>query len=321
MGKNDSSQKINGKAFALRSQESVAKGIKRIARHQLENAVEELTSHPEPSETVHAVRKRLKRLRAVLRLVREKLGEKVYRRENISFRDAARPLTEVRDAEALIESSQALAKHFGADIGIEAFAAVRKALRTHLRAVRKRVLDKEDALTGVTKALQSAQARVRDWSIKGKGWSSIGGGLKRVYKAGRGAMNAAMTDPTAENMHEWRKQAKYLWHQIEILEPVWPGLMEELADQVHTLTQHLGDHHDLFVLRQTVIADPESYGGDVHLETVVALIDRRQEELKCSAFQLGRRCYQDKPAAFTDRIEGYWKAWRAEGRETKAAAQ
>jgi CHAD domain-containing protein len=299
-------------AFQLRRNESIAKGIKRIARRQIESALEELASRSNANEIVHEVRKRLKRLRAVLRLVREPLGEKVYRRENISFRDTARPLTEVRDAEALIESSDALAKHFGNDIGTEAFAAVRKALRANLRAVRKRVLDQEGALAMVTTALECAQARVRDWSIGAKGWAALCGGLRRVYKAGRGAMRAAGSEPTAENMHEWRKQAKYLWHQLEVLEPVWPSVMEVLASQVHTLTQQLGDDHDLFVLRQTVTGDSETYGGEAHLETIIALIDRRQEELRQEAFQLGRRLYQDAPDAFTDRIEGYWKAWRSE---------
>ncbi len=185
-------------AFQLRRNESVAKGIKRIACRQIESALEELASNSNANEIVHEVRKRLKRLRAILRLVRETLGEKVYRRENTSFRDTARPLTEVRDAEALIESSDALAKHFGDDIGAEAFAAVRKALRTNLRAVRKRVLDQEGALAMVTKALECANAGVRDWSFGVKGWAGLCGGLRRVYKSGRGAMMAAGSEPTAE---------------------------------------------------------------------------------------------------------------------------
>src|ERR1019366_5884992 len=53
--------------------------------------------------TVPEVRKCFKRVRAALRLVREDLGDDAYREENWCLRDAARPLTEVRDAEMLVE--------------------------------------------------------------------------------------------------------------------------------------------------------------------------------------------------------------------------
>ena len=53
---------------------------------------------PPRSAAVHEVRKSLKKIRAALRLVRPVIGDKSYRRENTCFRDAARPLTEVRDA-------------------------------------------------------------------------------------------------------------------------------------------------------------------------------------------------------------------------------
>jgi len=56
------------------------------------------------------------------------------------------------------------------------------------------------------------------------------------------------------------------------------------------------------------------------VETLVALIDRRREELQQEAFRLGRRLYRDKPKVFTKRIKGYWKAWRLEA-ETAPRAQ
>ena len=61
---------------------------------------------------------------------------------------------------------------------------------------------------------------------------------------------AAADDPTVEDLHEWRKQAKYLWNQLQVLEPLWPAVMEELANQAHELGRLLGDDHALAVLRE-----------------------------------------------------------------------
>lgn len=296
-------------AFRLRDGEPVRKGIRRLARRQLEGALDGLRSGGGHDDAVHDARKRFKRVRAVLRLVRDELGEKVYGRENTCLRDAGRPLTEVRDAKVLLETLAKLAEHFADRAKAGAFDGVRKWLQAHRKAVRKRVLKEEDAITVVTEAVAGARDRLRGWDIGHKGWPALRRGLKRVYKQGYRAADAALTDPTTENLHEWRKQAKYLWHQLQILEPLWPGLLDELGNQLHQLTQLLGDEHDLAVLRQTTAADPETFGGGA-LEMLFALIDSRREELREEASLLGRRLYCDRPPVFTARMKTFWKAWK-----------
>ena len=51
-----------------------------------------VTTTPIRGAAVHEARKDTKKLRSVLRLVRESLGDSNYRRENNRFRDAARNL-------------------------------------------------------------------------------------------------------------------------------------------------------------------------------------------------------------------------------------
>jgi CHAD domain-containing protein len=257
-------------------------------------------------------------VRALLRLVRGELGEKVYRQENARFRDAARPLTEVRDAKVLIEALDKLTTHFADQVTARAFAGVREALLAEKKAIRKRVLKDEEAFRTVSEAVEPARARTGDWSIPHKGFSALEKSLKKVYKTGGRAFAAASADPSVENLHEWRKQAKYLWHQLQVLEPIWDPIIKDLGGQVHNLTQLLGDDHDLAVLRQKVAADPDRYGGDSTVETLLALIDRRREELQEQAISLGQRVYLDRPRDFANRIKGYWKAWRT--RDSSAAS-
>jgi CHAD domain-containing protein len=90
--------------YRLKAHESVPEGIKRIAGEQIERAIKELTdSELDPHESVHQARKRFKKIRGVLRLVREDLGE-IYSDENAWFRDTGRELSAVRDAEAMLET-------------------------------------------------------------------------------------------------------------------------------------------------------------------------------------------------------------------------
>jgi hypothetical protein len=61
----------------------------------------------------------------LLRLVRPAVGEKIYRSENVCFRDAGRPLTEVRDVKIFIETLDGLVEHFKEHIAGRAFSNVR----------------------------------------------------------------------------------------------------------------------------------------------------------------------------------------------------
>ena len=58
-----------GSSYQLRAEESLRKGVRRIARKQLEKAVAGLTGSrkPTPDAVVHRARRRLKRVRALLR--------------------------------------------------------------------------------------------------------------------------------------------------------------------------------------------------------------------------------------------------------------
>jgi CHAD domain-containing protein len=294
----------DGMAFQLKKGEPAGKGTRRLVRRQIARALEALGRDGDSDDHVHEARKRFKRIRAVLRLVRDELGEKTYRRANRCFRDAARPLTEVRDAKVLIETADKLGNE---NISQRTLARLRAQLRDQREATRRRILHEQDALARVAKAV-AACARLTERTSSHKSWPGLRNGLKRVYKQGRDALATANAgDPTVTSLHEWRKQAKYLWHQLQLLQPIRPQVMRGLADRVHELTTVLGDDHDLAVLRAQITADA---GGDgVDVKKLLAVIDRRRQELQSKAFQLGRRIYRDKPKCFLDRIKSYWKAW------------
>ena len=125
-------------SFELRVVESIRKNIRRIARKQLDRVIELLTAERPPSrdEVIHEVRVAFKKVRALLRLVRPEIGEKAYKEENSCLRDAARPLTEVRDAKILVDVLDGLVAHYAEQISGRAFDHVRGELQTRLRAVR-----------------------------------------------------------------------------------------------------------------------------------------------------------------------------------------
>jgi CHAD domain-containing protein len=298
-------------AKQLRPREAGTQGVRRLLRKEVGRALEALGGVGSlPDERVHDARKRLKKARALLRLLREEVGDRAYRRENAALRDAARPLTEVRDAKVLVDALDQLAEYFVGQVDLKEVRQVRRGLRDHQREVRTRVLGAGDALGPVREALAAARRRAKRWPVGRRGWSVLGAGLREVYRRGRDARAAAQDDPSVENLHEWRKQAKYLWHQLQVLQPLWPAAIGEWADQARAL----GDDHDLDILRQKLQRERDRSPGGANPDTLVGLIDRRRAELQEQAWAVGQRLYEEKPKAFTRRLHGYWRAWRSSPR-------
>src|SRR5262245_24857315 len=108
-------------AEELRRKESGVEGVRRILRKLLGKTIESLSDPSALSdEDVHEIRKNLKRTRAALRLLRPALGSSCYQRENDCYRDAAKPLTELRDAKVLVDTVDSLQHRFEHELPDEA---------------------------------------------------------------------------------------------------------------------------------------------------------------------------------------------------------
>jgi CHAD domain-containing protein len=305
-------------AYQLKSQESVSTGIKRIADEQLDKALYQLTGKAgtTQAEAVHESRKRLKQIRAVLRLIRDEIGLETYRRENIAFRDAARLMSDVRDAQVRVETIDKLTAHFSDSIAPNEFAKIRQALAASQQSAYEPGLDQQnDSIAPAIKMIEKARQRIEHWSFLHTGWAALRKGFKRIYQQGQTAFELACQEKTAHNWHEWRKRVKDLWYHLKILQPIWTDVIGELINQTHRLADCLGDDHDLAMLQEFMATQPKQFKDRSKVDRLNALIDRRRNQLQAKAMLLGQRIYAEDADAFVKRIGTYWRIWQAETKD------
>ena len=78
-------------SYRLKENEGFSEGIKRIVLEQLDEALANLKpAVRNKDEAIHDARVSIKKIRAVLRLIRDSLGKKIFEEEDIAYRDAAR---------------------------------------------------------------------------------------------------------------------------------------------------------------------------------------------------------------------------------------
>lgn len=296
--------------FYLEAGEAVDVGIKRIAQERLEETIYLLREAPQGRDkAVHKGRKSCKRIRAVLRLVRGALGEELYQQENMFYRDVSRRLAPVRDSAVIIETLDKTLQQFG--VPAEKFAHVRAQLVARYEQVTQQLLDEEDVMGEMATALESARERIAQWPIEDS-FASLETGLGKIYKQGRRGIRRAYQTHDEEDFHDWRKRVKYLWYHLEILQNVWPSVLWLWIDELHNVSDFIGDAHDLVELKRILVEDLQIDVTDSVVAELFQLMDARQISLERSAEPLGRRLYVESELQMLARLSRYWQVWRIE---------
>jgi CHAD domain-containing protein len=269
------------------------RAARRALVEQLDKAVAELEDPRRRS--IHEIRKKLKRARAALRLMRGCLGEAVYRRENSLLRDAARPLTPVRDAKVLFETLRYHDPKKGrADPGAfmrrlyRVLGERRRAAKIGLREG-----DLKRAAAGLA-ALKRRVAALPDARLAQTGACAS---LKRAYKSARKAFVRVRRQRTDERLHEWRKQTQYFANEIGILVGFLPKRFAKAHKRAQRLAEQLGDDHDLALLTEEVFRHAkgaQSPSRDHTVQEFLGHLAGRRKALQRKAFRLGRRLYSSR---------------------------
>ncbi len=305
--------------FRLEANETISSGIRRLLLERVNKIIGDLTNPDiERDIGVHEARKNCKRVRSTYRLIRDEIGVDLYRQENIRFRDVSRLLAGARDSWVMVETLDRLISDERDRLPPQAFTGIRQDLVEQYESVLVHEQETQKAIPNIVESMLTARSQIENLPIERDDFSVFQGGLRRTYTRGRIAMIAAYAHPGSEIFHEWRKRVKYLWHQIEILESLWPKVFSMLADELHTLSNYLGDDHDLAVLRALILDQPKGFTNENELMRLVRLIDRERLELEAQARPLGERLYFDPPRTFVRRLETYWQAWQAEDQKRQA---
>jgi CHAD domain-containing protein len=239
----------------------------------LDAAIETLRSGRDDG-AVHAARKACKRVRAALRLLRECLGSDVYRRENKRIRDAAKPLTAVRDAFMLRKTLRAWPKRP---------PALQRGLDSEYRRERH-ALERRGARSALGRLTATREGLLDLPSIDSEAASVIAG-VTSIYKAGRKTLRKARHRDD-EVLHEWRKQAKYLLNQLGLLKSVFNAKFKKLHRRAADVAEVLGDDHDLGVLLTKLSA------SGAQDRSLMKNIKKRRRKLQALAFRRGKQLYR-----------------------------
>ncbi|HJQ76572.1 MAG TPA: CHAD domain-containing protein [Acidimicrobiia bacterium] len=306
----------------LGDSEPLGMGVKRVTMEQLELAAGRYFDKSLGlGGAVHESRKSIKRVRALLRLVRGELPDRIYDFEDGSLRETASLVSDARSAQGVLNAALSIQSLYGELLADDTFTEMIERLTRRRDLTELNMIEDPDLVGRVVRGLERAYHRYSSWptdpearEVYGLGirdsFEALAPGLDATYGRGRHSMATAYRRGGPGDFHRWRKRVKDLRHQMEFLAPLWPEVVVGTAMTLNRLGNILGEDNDLAELIDLLQSRSDLCPDPRERSMFRALAHQRRSELQTAGEILGRRIYAEEPKALSSRFAEYWDARR-----------
>jgi hypothetical protein len=292
--------------YRLHPQQPVAHEVRRIAARQLELAIEGLTGTDlgNQDDSVHTARRHIKKVRALIRLVRPAMGRR-YRVANRVLRAVSQLLAPIADGQATVDTLTRVAERHRRDLPADVAAQVRAWLvRREAMAYEAAALS--DVLETAAALLRAQHDAVEHWRLRPGGFRAVAGGLQRTARASRRAMARAKASSRSKDYHAWRQRAKDQWLQTRLLEGRCGDALALDERRLEALDGYLGECHNCAILREVLTADSTLNRSDA--ARCLRAVRSYERQLRRYARRLGTAIYRETPKDFVKRVRRLWRS-------------
>jgi CHAD domain-containing protein len=285
-------QKSMELTVSVRSKPTSA-SMKTAARKLLKGLSEDLAAATAAS-SVHGARRRIKRLRSLLRLLREAIGEQAYAQANETLKTAADLLAGQRRAEALVVAA---GKHAGPSASGRKLVELMERNRDEHAAQ----ASSPTQLAAARDAAASLAKAAAAWKVPRSGGSLIAEGFVKTYRKARKQLATAVKSKDVETLHEARKHVIHHFHHVELLRDAFERKPDERLAELEKLRETLGDLNDIDEMEQLAASQGHPAKGEAATH-----LARRRKALISAARKAWKPLFRHSPKAFAKRIGAMW---------------
>ena len=267
----------------------------RVADEQLERALSELhRADTSRGDTVHEARRHIRKVRALLLLLRPRLTDEAYLEANRRLRALNRRLAPIATAPTVLGTLTRLSGRVDAKEARAAIEAVKAAL-VHRAERAERTAASVRLLKRAETTLAVERARIGTWEIE-KQRLPIAAGLESSRRQAAKAMIRAAARPGAGRDRTWRRSTTRLWLHVRLLEP-YRRELRDVRRRLDALDRCLDESHNVLVLERMLVTEGLVSRRDT--AAALRLLRHYQSELRALAVVRGRKAL--RPARRRDR--------------------
>lgn len=227
------------------------------------------------TRSIHSLRIRMKNLRAILMLVKQRVPEDVRKAINALAGSLKDIFSEQRDAYVVAQLRTKLDRRHGA---------------TPEGAKESETVAKNDSAKLQIGRLIRVVSKVE---LKRLSWEEVFEEYVKRYRDARRAMRKCLQQPSSEAFHKWRRPVKDLFYQSQVLQPI--DGMKARRLRADRLGDRLGTLNDLQMLHAEVT---KSRGSGL-----AKRIARKQKAAKTEIFKVARKLFAERPRDIARELE------------------
>lgn len=291
--------------YRLLIREPLSDGFKRIILEQIQNILLELKAYE--SDTVSAVhnsRKSFKMIRTALRLVRPYYGSEWFKAQNQIFRDQAANLSLLRDAHVMRETILAFMAEEKQPGLFQEFSG---RVDEYVQFLENDIIGNHHLFTEIISALEFIALDIEKWPPMPDDIRILRPGIVNIYGNGLKNRLIALLNKSADDYHEWRKDAKNLQYIRQLLTDFWPSEVYESYEDLSELSALLGLVHDYAVLENKVAEWVNSEKMDMDKsEPIISFISQKKDSIQNEAEKLGEMIYSIPMVEYIHQFDLHW---------------
>ncbi|MCP9231168.1 CHAD domain-containing protein [Mesorhizobium sp. LMG 17147] len=291
-------------SFRIDPHMSLTGEVRRILAEEIGKALVHLdAARDRPEQGLHNCRKRLKNVRALLRLVRS--GDETFCvTENECYRQVAALLAGPREATALVETIDRLAASFPEQSAGGGLDAVRDRLVARQHELHGGA-GLDAAIGAAIAACEQGVGRIDKLALPDQPEQAadvLAEGARATLRRARKALDKAASRGEADDFHDLRKAAKTHGMHLSLLGRLWPTPIKARRKAVDELGERLGELHDVFVMRALLDAEDQPLGPPEDTRLLAKLLKRSEKSLKKTCLAEAAQLFGDSPKRSTRKL-------------------
>ena len=259
-----------------------------------------------PDITIHQSRKSIKRIRAILKMIRYGTGYSFYQRENLFFRDLSRRMASARDFSVLLQTMKLMEQKYREKFPGKDLQRLRNQLSTLKQEQILPLTVPQGGLAAIAEELDKALPRIKSTLDVGNEFRCIGTGMKKTYRRAHRYLQDMGDLSSAETLHEYRKNCRNLQYQVELVQPLFPDLLKAYATTLDNHSELLGkirDFQRFELYLQGDLSEVITIHGKENMQHAIRQLRLRAME---GIYKNAGLIFAEKPGNFIDRIQLYW---------------
>jgi len=292
-------------AYRIDFGHSLEREVRRIAQQQITAAIDLLSRQPDgPHAAIHDVRKRIKRTRALYRLI-QPAAKGFVERETRQLGLIAGSLGHLRDATAFVEATRYLQHHAGTDTDNRAIGRIAATLEHQRDRLTGNGAEISATLDAATASLHIALDSLSGLELhagRDKTAKCLSAGWLRIDKKARAALALCADSTDGVPFHQLRKRSQDRWMHASLLHDLWPAALAAIQHQAKALVDRLGHEHDLAVLAEKITKEAKAPGSDEDRQIALQAITTQRQALQQACLAAGLQLFDKHPERDADVI-------------------